>query len=70
MLKTIQTLDPLRTIGQAADLLGISLNTMRALIDQGEMPIVRVGHRSVRIRPVDLSAFVERRTSVKEVRHD
>lgn len=70
MLKINQVPDPLRTIGQAAELLGISLNTMRALIDQGEVPTVRVGHRAVRIKPADLSAFVERRTSVKEVRHD
>ena len=52
-------LDPNRLLKpqEAADRLTVSLSTLRRLIKDGRLPVVRVGH-AIRIRPADLEAFV------------
>jgi excisionase family DNA binding protein len=47
----------LLTAAEVADRLNISLRTVRRLIKNGMLPIVRIG-RSVRIRPEALAALI------------
>lgn len=53
-------LDPGRLLRpqEAADRLTVSLSTLRRLIKDGRLPVVRVGH-AIRIRPQDLEVFVK-----------
>ena len=44
---------------EVADLLSLSVRTVRRMIASGEIPIVRIG-RSVRIRRVDIEALIGR----------
>ena len=53
----------LLTIAEAATLLNASAKTVRRLIDSGELPVVRVGLRVVRITPEDLRGYITRRRS-------
>jgi excisionase family DNA binding protein len=48
----------LLTANEAADTLHVSLRTVRRLIANKKLPIVRVG-RAVRIRPEVLAALIE-----------
>lgn len=48
----------LLTAAEAAAILRVSLRTVRRLIADGTLPIVRVGHL-VRIRPEALAAMIE-----------
>jgi excisionase family DNA binding protein len=50
-------LRPLVTVGEAATILHVSARTLRRLIGQGEIPVVRIG-RSVRIRPKDIERII------------
>jgi excisionase family DNA binding protein len=43
---------------QAAAALQVTVNTIRSLIDRGELPAYRVGGRIVRIRRVDLDRIL------------
>lgn len=52
---------PLLTLSQAADFLGLSIETVRQLVNAGELPKVQLGEASPRITPEDLDAFVASR---------
>jgi excisionase family DNA binding protein len=50
-------LRPLLTVPEVAALLRLSPRSIRRLIDDGRLPIVRLG-RAIRIRPQDVEALV------------
>jgi excisionase family DNA binding protein len=52
----------LLTRREAADALGISIDTLGRLLDRGELRAVRVG-RSVLVPTSDVQSFVDRRLS-------
>ena len=64
MDKAISTFDPLEavTVREAAAMLHLSRPTLEKFIKGGELPSVLIG-RCRRIRRVDLSDFIERRTA-------
>jgi excisionase family DNA binding protein len=47
------------TVKQAAQMTGLSERTIRRLIDRGELPCVRVGGRSIRIRVEDIRRLLD-----------
>jgi excisionase family DNA binding protein len=49
---------PLLTAAEVAEILNVSLRSVRRLIKVGKLPIVHVG-RSVRIRPEALEALID-----------
>ena len=51
--------DQLLTMPQAAERLQVSLSTLRRIIDKGELPIVKINSRNVRVRPEDLDTYIE-----------
>jgi excisionase family DNA binding protein len=51
-------LDEFLTVKEVAGLLKLNQQTLRNMIDRGELPAVRVGSRRVRIRQSDLDAFL------------
>ena len=51
----------LLTVDEAAELTRLSASTIRRLIEQGRLPVVRPVDDSVRIAPSDLRAFLETR---------
>jgi excisionase family DNA binding protein len=51
------SLRPLLTAARVAEILNVSLRTVRRLIKDGKLPIVHVG-RTVRIRPEALEALM------------
>jgi len=58
----METMTPhpaLLTVEESADALRIGMSTLKKLVRQGEIPVVRIG-RSVRLRPGDISAWIER----------
>jgi excisionase family DNA binding protein len=54
-------MDQLLTYEQAADRLQVKVWTLRRLVRRRELPVVRIGHRTCRVRPVDIARFTERR---------
>lgn len=50
--------DEFLTVMEVAELLKINQQTVRNWADRGEIPVVRVGSRRVRIRKSDLDAFL------------
>lgn len=51
--------DEFLTVKEVAELLKLNPQTVRNMGDRGELPIVRVGSRRVRIRRSDLDQFLE-----------
>jgi excisionase family DNA binding protein len=51
----------LMTYKQAMGLLGISRATLRRLVEAGDLPVIRVGERSIRFSEADIVAYVESR---------
>jgi excisionase family DNA binding protein len=51
---------PLLTAAEVAEILHISLRSVRRLVAEGKLPIVRIG-RAVRVRPEALEAMIERK---------
>lgn len=51
------------TVAEVADLLRLNQQTVRNIIDRGELHAVRVGPRRVRIRQSDLHAFLAESSS-------
>jgi excisionase family DNA binding protein len=47
----------LLTAAETAEILNVSLRSVRRLIKENKLPIVRVGH-SVRVRPEALAALI------------
>ncbi|MGA2873744.1 MAG: helix-turn-helix domain-containing protein [Candidatus Dormibacteria bacterium] len=52
---------PLLTLSDAAKRLGISTRHLARLLAPGDLPVVRLSPRVVRIAPADLDAYVESR---------
>ena len=52
------SLERLLTITEAAKVLNVSVRTVRRQIDDGRLPVVRIGG-AVRIRPADLAKFID-----------
>jgi len=46
---------------EVADLCGVGLRTVYRWIQSGALPVVEFSHRCKRIRPEDLSEFIESR---------
>jgi excisionase family DNA binding protein len=59
-------MQPLRSVEQAAELLGISRWTVRSYIRTGKLKPVRLGRR-VLLAEDELERFVAERTQVREV---
>jgi excisionase family DNA binding protein len=50
--------DELLTVAEVAELLKLNQQTIRNMLDRGDLPAVRVGSRRVRILRSDLDAFL------------
>lgn len=55
-------LRPLLTVTEAAAILRLSVRTVRSMIAQGSIPVVRLSVRRLAIRPLDLESWIARRT--------
>lgn len=53
--------DEFLTVAEVAQLLKLNPQTVRNVIDRGELPAIRVGSRRVRIQRSDLDAFLAER---------
>ncbi len=51
----------LLTVARVAGVLALSERSVRTLIAQRALPVIRVGARAVRIHPDDLQKFIEER---------
>jgi len=45
---------------EVAEKLGVSKSYVYQLISNGELPVVRLGEKAIRIRPEDLDRFLEK----------
>ena len=54
------------SLSAAADMLGISVHTLRRRIATGELPAFRAGRRIIRVRVKDLERLLRRVPSVGE----
>ncbi len=52
------------SLSAAADMLGVSVHTLRRRIAAGELPAFRTGRRIIRVRVSDLEAMLKRIPSV------
>jgi excisionase family DNA binding protein len=57
------TADPLLTLGEVSRRLRISPRSLARLVASGDLRVVRLSARVVRIRPADLDAYIESRRS-------
>ena len=48
------------SLAQAADILGVSVHTLRRRIAAGELPAFRTGRRIIRVRVSDLEKILQR----------
>lgn len=62
-LKTDPARMRLLTLPDAAELLGLSLKTLRRRVAAGDLPVIRDG-RLVRVHPNDLERYIAARRSV------
>jgi excisionase family DNA binding protein len=53
----------LLNIGEVADVLSVSIKTVRRRIEAGELPVIRDG-RVIRVHPNDLDRYVASRRSL------
>lgn len=53
---TAQDIEPLLDIAQAAESLGTSVRHMRRLVQERELPVVKIGGK-LRFEPADLVAY-------------
>ena len=53
-------LDPLLTVSEVAKILRLSVRSVRRLIAENQLWVIRVG-RAVRVRPEDVRAFIDSR---------
>jgi excisionase family DNA binding protein len=56
---------PLLTLAETAKLLKISTRHLARVISAGDLPVVRVTARVVRISPADLDAYIEGKREVR-----
>lgn len=54
------------SLAQAADILGISVHTLRRRIAAGELPAFRTGRRIIRVRMSDLEKLLRRIPSTSD----
>jgi excisionase family DNA binding protein len=54
----------LLTYQQAADQLVLSPRTLQRAAKAGDLPVLQFGHRTVRIRPADLAAWLQTKSNV------
>ncbi len=60
MPKTAEpTVDPLLTLEDVAERLGVHIRTLHRFVADGRLPAYRIGPRLVRIRTSDVEAFLE-----------
>jgi excisionase family DNA binding protein len=52
-------LERLRNVREVAGLLGVSRMTVQRLVARGDLPVVKIGDRSL-FRPADIDALIER----------
>lgn len=52
--------DELLTVEEAADWLTISKPTIWRMIRRGEIPVVRIARRTIRLKLTDLENYIER----------
>lgn len=57
--------DRLLRLDEAAEALQVSDSTIRRLVRDKELKVVRIG-RAVRVRPEDLEAFIQERLATEE----
>ena len=55
---TKKTGDPMRTVGYVADLLGVSKMTIYRLVENGDLPAIIIGKRTIRIRQSDIDKYL------------
>ena len=55
----MQTTTTLLTRRQVAETLAVSIRTVDELIHTGDLPVVRLGGKSVRFRPAAIQLFIE-----------
>ena len=53
----------LLTVARVAQVLALSERSVRSLIAEGSLPVIRVGARAVRVHPEDLAGFIDGRRS-------
>ena len=53
----------LLTVARVAQVLALSERSVRSLIAEGSLPVIRVGTRAVRVHPEDLAGFIDGRRS-------
>ncbi len=53
------------SLAQAADILGISVHTLRRRIAAGQLPAFRTGRRIIRVRVRDLEGLMQRVPSAR-----
>lgn len=51
---------PLLSLDDVAGVLGVSRRTIERMVTRGEIPIVRVGPRAIRVRAEDVQEFIRR----------
>jgi excisionase family DNA binding protein len=61
MEKLQEKLDSLLDYSRAAELLNVSVPTVKRLVGRGELQAVRVGQRALRFEPATLQTFIENR---------
>jgi excisionase family DNA binding protein len=52
----------LLTLNEVAVELGVSRRKVNKIIERGHLAVVRLGHRTVRVRPADLAKALEKLT--------
>src|ERR1700760_669586 len=65
-LDAIASDDELLTVAEIAKTLKLNQQTVRNIIDRGELPALRVGERRVRVLRSDLDAFLAERRRITQ----
>ena len=60
-----EPLEKLLSTQEAADILGVHVQTVRQYIKRGELPAVKISPRLYKIRPEDLERFIEEKKTTK-----
>jgi len=60
-----EPLEKLLSTQEAADILGLHVQTVRQYIRRGELPAVKISPRLYKIRPEDLERFIEDKRTTK-----
>jgi len=54
--------DRLLTFTEAAELMRVSLRTIRRIVDSGSLAVIRLGERTLRIRSSEIERYLEENT--------